>query len=46
MLMAVELPDNFVIADLGKIEEIDLVPGLQWRTFAVHGIEVPVDFRP
>src|ERR1022692_5290448 len=42
-LVTVQLPDDFVVADLVEVEEWDLVPGLAGGALAVHGVEVPVD---
>jgi hypothetical protein len=45
VLMAVQLPNDFGISDFLEIEIPNLEPGLQWRTTAVHGIEMPIDLR-
>ena len=42
--MTVQLPNNFVIANLGKIKEVDFVPGLKRRALEVHCIQMPVNF--
>ena len=43
MLMTVQFPDDFVIADFLKIQEIDLEPGFQRAALAVNRVEMPVD---
>ena len=43
VLVAVQLPDDFVIADLVEVEERNLVPGLARGALVVHGVEMPVD---
>src|ERR1700733_12983465 len=45
VLVAVQFPDDFVIANLIEIEERNLVPGLARGAFVVHGVEMPVDRR-
>ena len=44
MLVPIEFPSDFVVANFLKIEKTNLVPGLQRRAFAVHGIEMPINF--
>ena len=43
VLVAVQLPDDFVIADLIEVEERDLIPGFAGGALVVDGVEVPVD---
>ena len=43
VLVAVQLPDDFVIADLIEVEERDLIPGFAGGALLVDGVEVPVD---
>jgi hypothetical protein len=45
MLVAVQLPDDFVVSDLIEVEEGDLVPGLARGALVMDGVEVPVDGR-
>ena len=44
MLVPVQFPDNFRVADFLIIEITDLEPGLARRLFTADSIEVPVDF--
>src|ERR1700722_2991585 len=46
MLVAVQFPGYLVVASNGEIEEVDFVPGNERHAFAVHRVEVPVDFFP
>jgi hypothetical protein len=43
VLVAVQLPDDFVVADLIEVEEGDLVPRFARGALAMDGVEVPVD---
>src|SRR5277367_5728757 len=43
VLVAVEFPDDFMVADLVEIEERDLIPRFAWGAFVVNGVEMPVD---
>lgn len=44
MLMTAQLPNYFVIADFGKIQEIDFEPRPKRRSLVVHRIKVPIDW--
>jgi hypothetical protein len=44
VLVAIQLPDDFVVSGLGEIEEVDLEPRRQRSAFSVDCIEVPIDF--
>ena len=46
MLVAVQLPDDLVIADLGRIEVVDPAPVHQRRPFSRDRLEMPVDRLP
>ena len=43
VLVTVQLPDDFVVADLIEVEEWDLIPGFAGDALVVYGVEVPVD---
>ena len=43
--MAIQFPDNLVIADRVEVEEVDPEPWPERNLFSVHRIKVPVDFR-
>ena len=42
MLMAIQFPDDFVVADLIEVEERNLIPGPAGRALLMHRIEVPI----
>src|SRR5271155_2269631 len=44
VLMAAQLPSDLVIADLGKIEEVDFEPRDERRVQAVYCVEMPINF--
>src|SRR5579863_3051554 len=41
--MTVQLPRDFAISNLIKIQITDFVKGLLWRLFAMHQVEMPID---
>src|SRR5262249_35973979 len=43
VLLAIQFPRNLVVADFVEVEKSNFVPRLKRSTFAVDGIEVPVD---
>ncbi len=43
VLVAVQLPNHFVVADLVEVEERNLIPGFARGALVVDRIEVPVD---
>ena len=43
MLVPVQFPYDFMVAHRREIEKRNLEPGIERRTLAVHGIEMPVD---
>ena len=43
VLVPVQFPYDFMVAHHREIEKRNLEPGIERRTFAVHGIEMPVD---
>ena len=43
MLMAIQLPGYFVIADFREIEKRNFEPWIERGALVMHGIEVPVD---
>ena len=43
VLVTIQLPDDFVIADLIEVQEWDLIPGFAGGALAVNGVEVPID---
>jgi hypothetical protein len=45
VLMPIQFPDDFVVADLIKIKKIDFEPRLKRGTFSVHNVEMPINLR-
>src|SRR6185503_14094909 len=45
VLMTVEFPYDFRVADFLKVQIADRVPGLLWRAFTVHPINMPIDLQ-
>jgi hypothetical protein len=44
MLVTIQLPRHFVIANFGEIKKADFEPWFQWRELAVYSVEMPGDF--
>ncbi len=44
MLMAIQFPDDLVIADFLEIKKIDFEPWLQRTLLSMNGIGMPIDF--
>src|ERR1039458_3810918 len=43
MLVAVQLPRDFVVAHRRELEKGNLAPRLEWRALVVHAIQMPID---
>src|SRR5439155_9166906 len=43
VLMPIQLPDDFVVADLIEIEKINFEPGPKRRTCSVYNVEMPIN---
>src|SRR5436190_22225897 len=45
MLMPIQFPDDFVIANFGEVEKLNLKPGLKWGALAAYWIHMPIALR-
>ena len=45
VLMPIQFPDDFVIANFGEVEKINFKPGFKWGALAVYWIKMPIDLR-
>ena len=43
VLMTVEFPSNFMVADPREFKKGNLEPWVEWRSFCMDKVEVPVD---